>query len=527
MFDDLLISRPHAAMTATTSDAAVDTLIVMTDEDVRKHVGECFVAQLRVADSALQGTFFAGSHAPPVPLPPGNQWVGGVAVALVAWAMSQTSQHGFARCVDDKKAKAEVNAKLTPSNDSFKALAKANYDALFPTYCKAQAVTFQSFLVGQNASTLGTALANTIKSDAFISKEMLTFAADPAAFYQKIALLLYKIQRLNPGEFDAASKCWKAVLQNKGLESPWTIYQYMQSDRFSEQTFLQDVLSAINQQTVTATRPTYTTAVSSGPGGAPSTDTRRGVDVPSQYTYGIRAAQWLNGARGAYPTFFTGNAPGNVEDVPGARGCCFVRGTPVLLADGASKSIEEVSAGEALLGKNGVAVHRSTHDVTWDLEDGELIYGINDIPPFFNASHPFLTRDGWKAISPSAAKRINPHLQIGRLAVGDTLYRVRSTDPFAYEEVEISTISQKLGDPSEKIFSIDLRRENLGYHAHGFCVAVNYPVLTEDSFATAFARLSAAERKLIYERLGPILPLLRSGMGNFVQQALERALGAR
>ena len=271
MFDDLLISSPQTATAASNGDAPVQTVIAMTDNDVRRHVGECFLAQLQAVNSALYYTFFAGRPAPPVPLPPGNEWVSGVAVALVASAMSQTSQHGFAACADSAKAKAAVAAALTPSNPSFKALAKANYDALFPAYCNAQGITFQSFL-GPNASALGTALAKTIKSDAFISKEMLTFTADPAGFYQKISLLLYKVQRLNPAEFDEANKRWAAVLQNKGPSFPWTIYQTMQSDCFSEQTFLQEVLGAINQQTLTGTRTTYATTVSSGPGGGAATE---------------------------------------------------------------------------------------------------------------------------------------------------------------------------------------------------------------------------------------------------------------
>jgi hypothetical protein len=317
MFDELIGSPPapaghrtldmYGAEKATAAAKAVEPLIAVTDINVRHLVGECFATQLRLA-APVHNAFFAGcGPAPGMPFPADTEWVGRVAVALIAWAMAQTVEHGFAGCVDGAKAKVAVTEALTPSNAAFVALARANYDALFPAnwdflHCRDEygvdnsgTVTYPELDI---SSELGSALADAITSDAFISKEMLTFAANPAAFYQKIYLLLYKVLRLNPSELDNAKKRWTAVLESKGLTFPWTIYQAMQSDCFSEQTFLSEVQAVINQQT--------SEILQMPP---------RGIgQVQYRFTYGGAAAQWLDSVRQFYP-FFTTKSPENVEVV--------------------------------------------------------------------------------------------------------------------------------------------------------------------------------------------------------------------
>ncbi|WNC12965.1 hypothetical protein [Brevibacillus brevis] len=511
------------AGSAITSDALeypeqddINLLIAMDDHEVRKQTGACFTAQLK-AHPAVHNTFFSHAGAPPVQARDTDGWIGKTASALVALALAHTSQHGFARTVDGNKAKAVIAQTLQPDSDAFVALARANYEALFPAYCSMNGVSFQRYL-DDKPDLWGQRLAARLTDPVFAAKEVLTFDADPNGFYQKLYLLFYKVHRLAPGESERVTKYWDELLQTKSAHSPWTIYEYMLASKYSEQTFMGEVQSAINQSKVTGTR---TETLGCGGGMAAHCTT---TQVPSQYTYGIPVADWLHSS---HYEFITGALPQNVEDVHsggGGSGCCFTKGTPVLLADGTSKPIEQVAEGDALYGRDGVVVRRSSQSVIWDLEQNELLYGINDYPPFFNASHPFLTKEGWKAISPAAARRINPNLNITRLQAGDILYQVDSTEPFRYKEIEIKEITRTVGDASEPIFSVHLHHDNVGYHAHGFCVAVNYPNITEDSFVRAFAKLSSAERALIRERLDPIMPLLKAGMGNFVQQVLHRSL---
>lgn len=97
---------------------------------------------------------------------------------------------------------------------------------------------------------------------------------------------------------------------------------------------------------------------------------------------------------------------------------CFVAGTRVALADGMSRPIEMVTAGDRVIGRDGInRVVAVLHPTLGD----RPLYAFNDGSPFVTASHPFLTEDGWKAVDPAAAQATVPGLAVGRLAVGDRL----------------------------------------------------------------------------------------------------------
>jgi hypothetical protein len=341
-------------------------------------------------------------------------------------------------------------------------------------------------------------LADTLVDEAFAVKEIDTFAVDPAGFYQRMYLLFYKVLRLKPQDKERVVAYWQGLLKDRAPHGPWTIYEHMQADRYDSQSFMSEIQTAIGQRKTTGTR--WISYGGIAPGAAAAVD--------SQYTYGIAVAQWLSSHR-SYG-FLTGTTPG----------------TPVLLPDGTTKPVESIAEGEQVFGRNGNVFQRSSQSVTWDLAQPELLYGINDYEPFFTASHPFLTEEGWKAISPTVAQRVNPGLDIGELTVGDRLLQVASTDPFEYRSVEVKQITERANAPEAKVHSLHLRRDNPGYHAHGFCVAVNYPEFTEDTFADGFARLTPAERLMIANRLLPVLPLLNAALGNYVEQALTRTLTA-
>ncbi|MFL6043169.1 MAG: Hint domain-containing homing endonuclease [Gaiellales bacterium] len=102
-----------------------------------------------------------------------------------------------------------------------------------------------------------------------------------------------------------------------------------------------------------------------------------------------------------------------------AGGGCFVAGTRVAMADGTSRPIELVEAGDRVLGRDGrvnhvLAVHRPL------LGDRHL-YALNGGPFFVTAGHPIWSATGWKAVDPGAAAAEVPQLTVGRLTVGDQL----------------------------------------------------------------------------------------------------------
>jgi len=201
-----------------------------------------------------------------------------------------------------------------------------------------------------------------------------------------------------------------------------------------------------------------------------------------------------------------------------------VAGTPVLLAGGSTKNIEAVAEGDDVIAEHGAVSTRSDETVLIPLEDDEEIYGINELEPFFSAGHLFLTAEGWKAIDPATALEENPTGRIvGRLEVGDVVFRVASLEPFAYERVRIERIATRTLSAGAMLHGLHLLGAR-SYHAHGFCVAMNYPMLTAKRFADGVAKLSADERRLLATQLESVMPLLKKALGSFIEAPLRRAL---
>ncbi len=109
---------------------------------------------------------------------------------------------------------------------------------------------------------------------------------------------------------------------------------------------------------------------------------------------------------------------------------CFVAGTRIAMPDGSSRYIEDVRAGDFVLGSKGQA--NRVARVEMPLLGGRSLYAVNGGRMFVTAEHPFATEDGWKAIDPAATARENADLPVGRLAVGDRLLALASVRMLAY-----------------------------------------------------------------------------------------------
>lgn len=502
--NDIFFPMSPAIATPPMSDEdGVNLLIMMNDNVVRRKVGEAFTAQMQNS-RRVEGTFFSKSDALLAPLPSAlNDWVGQVASSVIALALAQCSSHGFSKTVKADKAQSFLNNSLTPNNSNFTSLAISNYQNLFPNYCSANNINFGAFLNGSYgpAAHWGSALAACLSSNSYITQEMMKMnpAADQGGWYQVFYANVYKVQCLNAAQVQGVLDAWAPYLQGKQIPNQivsWTVYDHMVAGCYSEDTFMEQVQSAV--------------AVSHG---------RKSV------IYGEEVNDWLGNNRGL-GGFINGPTDHNVEHHGGCG--CFVPGTPILMADGTSKPIETVQADDVVISRNGEHRKRSPQDVRWHIEEHELFYGINEYPPFFNASHPFMTIEGWKSMSPRASRRINPDLDVSQLKVGDVLLQIESIDPLRYREVRIEKITEILAKdaPSLTIHSLHLAQDNPGYHANGFLVAVNYPQLREDHFVKAFAGITEAERKYLRRHFEPLVPFLRRGLGNYVSEILLRALGA-
>ncbi|WP_106396835.1 Hint domain-containing protein [Actinocorallia populi] len=483
----------------------LDRLISMDDAQVRTHVGTVFTAQLQNS-LTVHDVFFP--DAPPPLRTAAQPWVADVAAALVAWSLALVSGHGFSRTADQVKAQAFVQARLKPDDPDFISLARENYSFLFPTHAGKDGVPFATYLADR--SDWGQQLAKEMISPHYTIKELFGYRSDRGKFFQRLYCNLYKVRLLRPDLAGAVERHWEEILHERAFTAGWTVYDAMLSAHYTGQNFIEQVLAATNRRS-----PTGTGYAPNPAGGSTS--------YTNAYTYGLDVGTWLTDH--AHYDFLTGAHPDNVERAP--FGHCFREGTPILMADGTTKPIEEITQGEQVCGYLGEIEQRSPQTIVWPLKEGELLYGINDYPPFFTASHPFLTPHGWKAISPEAAQQVNPGLHITELKEGDQLLQIDypgPTEPAQYRHVTISKITLMVADRRQHVHSLHLHRPKQSYHAHGFCVAVNHPEHTADHITDAFARLTAAERRFITQQLTPVLPLLKSTLGPYIEHILISGL---
>ncbi|MEZ5666724.1 MAG: Hint domain-containing homing endonuclease [Alphaproteobacteria bacterium] len=161
---------------------------------------------------------------------------------------------------------------------------------------------------------------------------------------------------------------------------------------------------------------------------------------------------------------------------------CFVAGTQVLLANGQSCAIERIPVGALVMGRNGKA--NRVVRVERPRLDGRKLYALNGGPAFVTAEHPFMTREGWKAIDPVATRRETAQLAVGSLQVGDALARalvrlgepqVRGAVVLAPEpELRLSYASLHAieafdADPATRVYNLILDGDH-SYFADGYLV---------------------------------------------------------
>lgn len=99
-------------------------------------------------------------------------------------------------------------------------------------------------------------------------------------------------------------------------------------------------------------------------------------------------------------------------------GTCFKPGTQILLADGTTKSIEEIQTGEYIRWSENT---QNTVIQTFKLWNKWKLYAINDTNYFVTETHPFMTTEWWKSFNPKKTLKENPDMIVSMLKVGDIL----------------------------------------------------------------------------------------------------------
>lgn len=104
------------------------------------------------------------------------------------------------------------------------------------------------------------------------------------------------------------------------------------------------------------------------------------------------------------------------------RACCFIGNTPVTMADGTYKRIEDIQVGDKVKTHKGTNVAENIQKV---LLGDRLLYDINNTGEYFATEcHLFKTTSGWRSINPDMTLDRYPHMKDiieGKLSVGDKL----------------------------------------------------------------------------------------------------------
>jgi hypothetical protein len=198
------------------------------------------------------------------------------------------------------------------------------------------------------------------------------------------------------------------------------------------------------------------------------------------YEYGEAVLNWLNSPGGPQQYQMRSvNSPQNFEDkVPESSGC--VReNTPIRMADGSVKPIQDVVPGDFVL--NGMGTFSVCSKEKIYNPYVQEMYSINDEPVFMSAEHALMTNRGWCSLNPYLSRQINPELKINKLEVGDQVWKFKSFEggALAFQKIQVVKINVER-TAAEGFIGYDLHfTEGYdSYFARDYLCLLNYPEIT-------------------------------------------------
>jgi hypothetical protein len=132
---------------------------------------------------------------------------------------------------------------------------------------------------------------------------------------------------------------------------------------------------------------------------------------------------------------------------------CFIAGTQITMADGSTKSIEDVVIGDQVIGKDGVI--NTVQEYIRPLLGDRTLVGFNSGTPFITSDHPIWVRGhGWRSFDP--AMTYNKYsMTVGKYSVGDV---IETQDNVGFEILSIEEHSNQ--NPNQVIYSFALDGNN-------------------------------------------------------------------
>ena len=255
--------------------------------------------------------------------------------------------------------------------------------------------------------------------------------------------------------------------------------------------------------------------------------------VRGSYTiFGSAVQSWINESYGPKRLgLSTGLQPNNVQKhetkevcgVPPLPISCFLPCTEVMLYNHKCITIEHLKENDKILGGEGNVGVISSEKVALVLENDTHLFGFNEDKPFFLASHPFWTQDGWRAVDPHTAREENAWLEVGQLTEGDFVRRISSIqgNEIHYQWVEVKSIHSQVFPAGTKVYGVHTREGPRSYHANGYLVLENYPEITAQSTADGLGKLSFDEQKKLQETFNHLDPIVTKAYGPAIAKAMR------
>ena len=245
--------------------------------------------------------------------------------------------------------------------------------------------------------------------------------------------------------------------------------------------------------------------------------------------YGKAVVNWINQIAAKY-NLISSNTPDNEirrTKIINESGCV-LGSTEILMADGTSKRIEEIKAGDLIFSVGG-NVSITSEEIIVNPHVSEY-YSVNEDEPFMSLEHVILTQSGWKCLRPELAKTLNPDIDVSLLQVGDVICKVKKycafTKTIEYENIEVIKINI---ENKSDVISYDLHFSDgyKSYHANHYCCMLNYPEITAKTIRKNLLGIKDAnEIAVLKDKIEHMTPELNKMFGTssveYVKGMLDR-----
>lgn len=475
------------------------------------------VSGVKYADPAAHNAFFAASE------PAGAQAIADVASSLqefavkyLSFVLSTNTAYGFNATIQ--------NADTNLINNWFLQNTNTVGQRLFMDYLQQPTMLGDYF---KDPATWATALSAKLGSNDFLTGLLVECDTIGSMLPPKVLLLLLQALDNDGPNFKHVLQAWVVNPRWRDLEG-YDTYPWLSvvAPSFAQNGPAFNVINQAVNKACTDHDPPYHytehhyTAFKG-----------ENIDDPTDYlitTYGPTVVAWLANPNGPRKYGLrSAAAPNNVTTVQTSQNGCVRAGTPILMADGSIKPVEQIVEGDTIFSGGGTVSVCSSELVVND--HVTHLYSINDDEPFMSFEHAVMTQRGWCSLAPRMTMELTPHYSIKHLTKGDVVWKVSGIahGRVTYDKVVVERINTRILEPGEAVvgFDLHLRSGQPSYHANGYCCLVSYPEITAQRITSnVLSEMSLAERLEFDKQLEAMSPLLEKALGAPLMTVVKQAL---